>query len=120
MTPTSYQNNVLQILSHPRFLQPCGQNKTTLFLTHARTHTRIHPPPPPSPLHIHTHHDILCCILVPLIGQIYIHWQVEDPNGAVVHETNAKAEGQFAFTAKVPGEYKACFSVKGVLTSGLD
>ncbi|MEW5301731.1 MAG: hypothetical protein WDW38_008360 [Sanguina aurantia] len=43
--------------------------------------------------------------------------KVDDPSGAVVHETNGKAEGQFAFTAKVSGEYKACFAVKDLSTA---
>ena len=39
--------------------------------------------------------------------------QVEDPHGQMVHEVQQKFEGQFAFTTKTAGEYKACFTVKG-------
>ena len=31
----------------------------------------------------------------------------------VLFETTGKADGQFAFTTKVAGEYKACFTAKG-------
>lgn len=44
--------------------------------------------------------------------------QVEDPHLAVLHEVQQKAEGQFAFTTKVAGEYKACFTVRGERPSG--
>lgn len=43
------------------------------------------------------------------------HSQVEDPHGTILHESTGKAEGQFAFTSKQAGEYKACFAVRGKL-----
>jgi hypothetical protein len=39
--------------------------------------------------------------------------QVEDPHNQLLHENHGKSEGQFAFTTKVAGEYKACFTVRG-------
>lgn len=42
-----------------------------------------------------------------------LYVQVEDPHSAVLHESHGKTDGQFAFTTKSAGEYKACFTVKG-------
>lgn len=39
--------------------------------------------------------------------------QVEGPLSGVLHENAEVAEGQFAFTTKTEGEYRACFSVRG-------
>ncbi len=47
------------------------------------------------------------------------HSQVEDPHGTILHESTGKAEGQFAFTSKQSGEYKACFAVRGTLPCGV-
>lgn len=44
--------------------------------------------------------------------QQYVDVKVEDPHMTVLHEATGKADGQFAFTAKVAGEYKACFTAK--------
>jgi len=44
------------------------------------------------------------------------HVQVEGPHAGVIYEKKEVSEGQFAFTAKVAGEYKACFSVRGADT----
>eukprot|EP00983_Pelagomonas_calceolata_P042160 1138376-Pelagomonas_calceolata.AAC.4 len=41
--------------------------------------------------------------------------QVEGPHSGVLYEKKDVSEGQFAFTAKIGGEYKACFSVRGVM-----
>ncbi|GFR47262.1 hypothetical protein Agub_g8949 [Astrephomene gubernaculifera] len=43
--------------------------------------------------------------------------KVEDPRGTVLHEATGKTEGQFAFTSKIAGEYKACFSVPDIQTA---
>ncbi|EFJ44742.1 hypothetical protein VOLCADRAFT_82736 [Volvox carteri f. nagariensis] len=43
--------------------------------------------------------------------------KVEDPHGTVLHEATGKTEGQFAFTSKTAGEYKACFSVLDIQTA---
>jgi len=39
--------------------------------------------------------------------------QVEGPHAGILYEKKDVSEGQFAFTAKFAGEYKACFSVRG-------
>ncbi|KAG2484932.1 hypothetical protein HYH03_016318 [Edaphochlamys debaryana] len=52
------------------------------------------------------------------VGQgVFVSVKVEDPHGAVLHESNGKSDGQFAFTAKTAGEYKACFSVADIQTA---
>uniref|UniRef100_A0A7S0RXE0 GOLD domain-containing protein n=1 Tax=Chlamydomonas leiostraca TaxID=1034604 RepID=A0A7S0RXE0_9CHLO len=38
--------------------------------------------------------------------------RVEDPHGQIVNEAHGKAEGQVAFTTKIAGEYKACFTAR--------
>ncbi|KAG1671828.1 hypothetical protein FOA52_000205 [Chlamydomonas sp. UWO 241] len=38
--------------------------------------------------------------------------RVEDPNRQVMHHSSNNANGQFVFTTKVAGEYKACFTVQ--------
>lgn len=43
--------------------------------------------------------------------------KVEDPHGTILHESTGKAEGQFAFTSKQAGEYKACFAVRDIQTA---
>ncbi|GIL61994.1 hypothetical protein Vafri_16325 [Volvox africanus] len=43
--------------------------------------------------------------------------KVEDPHGNLLHEATEKTEGQFAFTSKMAGEYKACFSVPDIQTA---
>lgn len=35
--------------------------------------------------------------------------RVEEPQGVVITDQRARSNGQFAFTSKVAGEYKACF-----------
>ncbi|GFH21477.1 GOLD domain-containing protein [Haematococcus lacustris] len=47
----------------------------------------------------------------PDVGQA-VDARVEDPHGLLIHESHAKTAGQFAFTTKIAGEYKACFSVR--------
>jgi hypothetical protein len=39
--------------------------------------------------------------------------QVEDPLGHVLFTKHGTASGQFAFTTKEDGDFKACFSAKG-------
>ncbi len=39
--------------------------------------------------------------------------QVTDHTHAVLHSAKAQPKGQFAFTAKSAGEYKACFTAPG-------
>ena len=41
--------------------------------------------------------------------------QVEDPLGHVLFTKHGTASGQFAFTTKEDGDFKACFSAKGPL-----
>ncbi|PNH07925.1 Transmembrane emp24 domain-containing protein p24delta4 [Tetrabaena socialis] len=48
---------------------------------------------------------------------VLVDVKVEDPHGTVLHETIGKTEGQFAFTSKSSGEYKACFSVRDIQTA---
>ena len=36
--------------------------------------------------------------------------QVTDPGHSVLHSSKAQPKGQFAFTSKIAGEYKACFT----------
>lgn len=40
--------------------------------------------------------------------------QVTDPGHSVLHSAKAQPKGQFAFTSKSAGEYKACFTTAGV------
>ena len=39
--------------------------------------------------------------------------QVEDPAGSVLYEKKDVTQGQFAFTTKEDGDFKACFTAKG-------
>ncbi|GAX75488.1 hypothetical protein CEUSTIGMA_g2931.t1 [Chlamydomonas eustigma] len=39
-----------------------------------------------------------------------VELKVEDPHGNSVHDSYAKSSGQFVFTTKLAGEYKACFT----------
>ena len=39
--------------------------------------------------------------------------QVEDPLGRTMFEKKASADGQFSFTTKEDGDYKACFTTRG-------
>lgn len=48
---------------------------------------------------------------------VYVDVRVEDPAGVVLHETRQQAKGQFAFTSKVQGEYRACFNVPDIQTA---
>lgn len=41
--------------------------------------------------------------------------QVDDPYSAAVYEKHSVSDGQFVFTTKTGGEYKACFTAKGEL-----
>uniref|UniRef100_A0A7S3QKF9 GOLD domain-containing protein n=1 Tax=Dunaliella tertiolecta TaxID=3047 RepID=A0A7S3QKF9_DUNTE len=41
-----------------------------------------------------------------------VNVKVEGPHSGVLYEKKDVSEGQFAFTAKIGGEYKACFSVR--------
>lgn len=41
------------------------------------------------------------------------HVQVEDPGGSVLYEKKDVTQGQFAFTTKEEGDFKACFTAKG-------
>ena len=43
--------------------------------------------------------------------------QVEGPHSGVLYEKKDVSEGQFAFTAKVAGEHKACFTVRGMFNN---
>lgn len=45
--------------------------------------------------------------------------QVQDPAGQVIYDKRAQKQGQFAFTAKTSGDYKACFTTKGERWPGL-
>lgn len=38
--------------------------------------------------------------------------RIEDPHGQAVNEAHGQVEGQMAFTTKVAGEYKACFTAR--------
>lgn len=48
---------------------------------------------------------------------VYLDVRVEDPAGVVLHETRGQSKGQFAFTSKTQGEYRACFNVPDVHTA---
>ncbi|KAG2441105.1 hypothetical protein HXX76_003957 [Chlamydomonas incerta] len=48
---------------------------------------------------------------------ITVSVKVEDPHGIVLHESAGNVNGQFAFTSKQAGEYKACFSVSDIQTA---
>ena len=39
--------------------------------------------------------------------------QVEDPSGHTLFEKRGLSSGQFAFTTKEDGDFKACFTAKG-------
>ena len=52
----------------------------------------------------HVKNIVFCC---------FFHSQVDGPLSGVIYEKKEVSEGQFAFTAKVAGEYKACFTVRG-------
>ena len=41
--------------------------------------------------------------------------QVEEPSGRVLYEKRGISSGQFAFTTKEDGDFKACFTAKGTL-----
>ncbi|KAG2450333.1 hypothetical protein HYH02_004838 [Chlamydomonas schloesseri] len=45
---------------------------------------------------------------------ITVSVKVEDPHGITLHESSGNVNGQFAFTSKQAGEYKACFSVSDI------
>lgn len=47
----------------------------------------------------------------------YVDVRVEDPAGLTLHEARGQAKGQFAFTSKTAGEYKACFTVQDIETA---
>lgn len=42
-----------------------------------------------------------------------VHRQVEDPSGHALFEKRGLSSGQFAFTTKEDGDFKACFTAKG-------
>ena len=46
--------------------------------------------------------------------------QVEDPLGHVLFEKKETTSGQFAFTTKEDGDFKACFSAKGAINKASD
>lgn len=43
--------------------------------------------------------------------------QVMNPNDEVLHTQQALAKSSFGFTAKMSGDYKACFTARGVATA---
>jgi p24 family protein delta-1 len=43
----------------------------------------------------------------------HVSSQVEDPAGSVLYEKKDVTQGQFAFTTKEDGDFKACFTAKG-------
>lgn len=45
--------------------------------------------------------------------QCFATLQVSDQNNAALYTGRAQEKGQFAFTSKAAGEYKACFTTAG-------
>lgn len=43
--------------------------------------------------------------------------QVEAPSGTVLYDQKGLQSGQFAFTTKEDGDFKACFTAKGIIMS---
>lgn len=43
-----------------------------------------------------------------------IHVQVTSPSNRVMYEGSGESEGRFAFTTAETGDYKACFTARGM------
>lgn len=48
---------------------------------------------------------------------VALNVKVEDPKGVVIYNQASQVSGQFAFTSKVSGDYKACFTAPDVETA---